>query len=84
MGAVRTPGVYPPSRRVQMGCPTPLIASIRIQNHMNFGADGHSLRTGNRRHQNPKAHSPMLITINPSSRSDEIRPDKNMAGGKDS
>jgi hypothetical protein len=63
---------------------TPLTISSTIQNQINPVADGHSLRTGNKRHQTPNATRALLRTMNPSSRSDEIMPVRNLAGGKDS
>ena len=62
----------------------PLIVSITIQIHRSPVADGQARLTGTTRHQTPNATSPQFKTTKPSSRSDEMRPLINLAGGKDS
>src|SRR5687767_9518040 len=84
MGAVRTPGVYPPSLKLHAGWPMPLMTSTKTQSHANVEAEGQFLRIGQRKHHTPNARSPTLIARNPDSWSDEMRPVKNLAGGKDS
>jgi hypothetical protein len=54
IGAVAKPGVYRISRIDQSGCPTPLMSSITIQNHVITTSEGVRRRTGQRQHQAPK------------------------------
>ena len=65
MGAVRTPGVYPPRHKLHAGWPMPLMISTTTQSHANTDAEGQFLRIGQSKHHTPNARSPRLIARNP-------------------
>lgn len=81
-GAVRTPGVYDPSKRDLTGCPIPFIISIMIQKNKSALAKEVSNDLLKNQTDIPKINSPIFITINPNSRSSETNPHSIRAGGK--